>query len=79
MRQIISLNKSWRYSEAFDDKFINENFDDRQFQVVHLPHTNKDVPRLYDAESVWRAKGSPMHLQQNSALGKLFSKSTVFI
>ncbi len=52
MRQIISLNKSWRYSEAFDDKFINENFDDRQFQAVHLPHTNKDVPYSYFDEKI---------------------------
>jgi beta-galactosidase len=54
MRQVISLNKNWRFTESFDEKFINENFDDSQFQAVNLPHTNKEVPYCYFDEKMYQ-------------------------
>lgn len=51
MRHIIPLNYGWKYSKAFSESYLNETVDEREFEVVDLPHTNKELAYNYFDES----------------------------
>ena len=43
-RRIIPLNHNWLYSEKSSPQALQVNFDDKGFQRVTIPHTNKMLP-----------------------------------
>lgn len=43
-RQIIPLNHGWAYSEKFTPEAVKPKFNDKSFQIVNIPHTNKMMP-----------------------------------
>ena len=43
-RRIIPLNHRWLYSEKFTPEAVQSNFNDKNFQRVTIPHTNKMLP-----------------------------------
>lgn len=43
-RQIIPLNHGWLYSEKFTPEAVQPKFNDKSFQIVTIPHTNKTMP-----------------------------------
>jgi len=43
-RQIIPLNHGWAYSEKFTPEAVQPKFNDKSFQIVNIPHTNKMMP-----------------------------------
>lgn len=47
----ISLNYSWRYSFDFKEDYLNPSFDDSKFELVDIPHTNKELPYNYFDET----------------------------
>lgn len=51
MRHIIPLNYGWKYSKAFSESYLDETVDEREFEVVDLPHTNKELAYNYFDES----------------------------
>lgn len=40
----INLNFDWKYSEKFEEQMLDNNFDDKEFEIVHIPHANKIIP-----------------------------------
>ncbi|HQU86046.1 MAG TPA: beta galactosidase jelly roll domain-containing protein, partial [Pyrinomonadaceae bacterium] len=61
-RQIIPFNHGWLYSEKFTPEAIQPKFNDKNFAVVNIPHTNKMMPlngfdeQEYCFVSVYRKK-----------------------
>lgn len=43
-RHIFPLNHNWLYSEKFTPEAVQTNFNDKNFQRVTIPHTNKMLP-----------------------------------
>jgi beta-galactosidase len=43
-RRIIPLNHRWLYSEKFTPEAVQVNFNDKNFERVNIPHTNKMLP-----------------------------------
>ncbi|MEZ5426851.1 MAG: glycoside hydrolase family 2 TIM barrel-domain containing protein [Pyrinomonadaceae bacterium] len=43
-RQIFPLNHGWLYSEKFTPEAVQPKFNDKNFKIVNLPHTNKMMP-----------------------------------
>lgn len=61
-RQIIPLNHGWLYSEKFTPEAVQPRFNDKSFQLINIPHTNKILPlngvneQEYCVISVYRKK-----------------------
>lgn len=47
MRKVVNLNFGWKYSPAFDDEMLKKGYDDGSFEVVDIPHANKELPLNY--------------------------------
>ncbi|GMQ58213.1 glycoside hydrolase family 2 protein [Vallitalea sediminicola] len=47
MHRNISFNNDWLYTERFEEKYIENKFDDSFFDRVMLPHANKTIPYNY--------------------------------
>lgn len=47
MYKQIGLNFNWRYSETFSEDMIKAGYDDGAFEVVDIPHANKELPYNY--------------------------------
>src|SRR5688572_18027044 len=43
-RQIFPLNHGWLYSEKFTPEAVEPKFNDKNFKLVNIPHTNKMMP-----------------------------------
>lgn len=60
--RIIPLNHRWLYSEKFSPEAVQPNFNDKNFERVNIPHTNKMLPaagfdeRDYMFVSVYRRR-----------------------
>ncbi|MCG8484955.1 MAG: hypothetical protein MJA31_16705 [Clostridia bacterium] len=39
-RDIVPINKNWKYKNKFKDEYINKDFVKNDFESVNLPHTN---------------------------------------
>jgi beta-galactosidase len=61
-RQILPINRGWRYSPAFTEAATARDFDDSSFERVTIPHTNIALPwhsfdeKSYEFVSVYRRK-----------------------
>ena len=53
-RKYISLNRGWLYTDDFKEEFINKDFNDSLFQLVNLPHANKEVSYNYFDEKSYQ-------------------------
>src|SRR5512140_3428122 len=43
-RQLISLNRNWRFAPRRVEGATERSFDDSRFETVTIPHTNRVVP-----------------------------------
>jgi beta-galactosidase len=61
-RQVIPINRGWRYSRTFTDASTARSFDDSSFERVVIPHTNITLPwhsfdeKSYEFISVYRRR-----------------------
>ena len=61
-RQILPINRNWRYSRSFSEAATARGFDDASFERVTIPHTNIALPwhsfddKSYEFVSVYRRK-----------------------
>ena len=53
-RKYISLNRGWLYTDDFKEEYINKDFNDSLFQLVNLPHANKEVSYNYFDEKSYQ-------------------------
>ena len=59
-RQILPMNRNWRYSRSFAEGTQAKDFDDSKFEKVVVPHTNARLPwhgfdeKIYEFVSVYR-------------------------
>lgn len=73
MRQVKHLNFNWQYCPNFKPEFIEPNCDQSDFELVHLPHSNCEIPynnfdeTLYQFESVYRQQLFVEQTQQGKA------------
>ncbi|MEG1520674.1 MAG: hypothetical protein RR458_06760, partial [Clostridia bacterium] len=44
LRKVTQLNFDWKYIPYFTLKMIDNNFDDRGFDSVNIPHANLELP-----------------------------------
>lgn len=65
MRQIEHFNFNWKYKNNFDKKYIHKEYDDIDFEIINLPHSNKTLPynnineKDYQFESCYRKTFTP--------------------
>ncbi len=52
MRTVEHLNFDWRYLPGFSPAMLAPEYDDRHFQTVQIPHTNRELPFSCFDESV---------------------------
>ncbi|MEG1508997.1 MAG: glycoside hydrolase family 2 TIM barrel-domain containing protein [Clostridia bacterium] len=39
-----TLNFDWKYSETFEDSFLQKDFNDSKFEDINIPHCNRELP-----------------------------------
>ncbi len=54
MRKRIPINFDWKYSDVFDKKMLEKDYDDSNFKTVNIPHTNKEIPYNYFDEKIYQ-------------------------
>lgn len=54
MTKRINLNNGWRYSNSFDMKMIDPDYDDHSMEEVRLPHANVETPYNYFDERIYQ-------------------------
>ena len=54
MRKRIYLNNDWRFTESFDNKILNKDFDSNEMEKVRLPHTCVETPFNYFDEETYQ-------------------------
>ena len=54
MRKTIDLNFNWKYSPSFDEAMLRPGYDDGGFEIVDIPHTNKELPLNYFDEKCYQ-------------------------
>lgn len=54
MGERIYLNNDWKFTENYNEKLINSNFDDSELTKVRLPHTCKETPFHYFDEHIYQ-------------------------
>ena len=60
MNKTVAINFDWKYSPNFKEDYIKNDFDDSNFDLVNIPHTNIELPfnnfseKLYQFESSYR-------------------------
>ncbi len=54
MRKSYPLNFSWKYSPVFKSDMIKPSYNDKSFETVDIPHTNKEIPFNYFDESIYQ-------------------------
>ena len=54
MRKNIPLNFGWKYSESFSEEMIKPGYNDAAFEVVDIPHANKEIPYNYFDEKMYQ-------------------------
>ncbi|WP_095211435.1 glycoside hydrolase family 2 protein [Endozoicomonas ascidiicola] len=88
MRVIQHLNFDWKFCPDFKEEFISPAYDDSTFELVQIPHTNKELPynnfdeKSYQFESCYRKtlhvesylKGQPaiLHFEGVMTYARLF-------
>ena len=50
----MNLNYGWKYSQTWSEDFIDTSFDDSNFDVVNIPHANKEIPYNYFGEKMYQ-------------------------
>ena len=40
----INLNFDWKYVPDFKEEYLQKEYKDDAFEVVNIPHTNKEIP-----------------------------------
>lgn len=77
MLKKIDINFNWKYSPDFKEDYKSNDFDDENFETVHIPHSNITMPynnfdeKIYQFESCYRKKIWIDKIEENS---KLFIK-----
>src|SRR5690554_6777517 len=54
MRKVLPLDHHWRYSEEFQEEFIDPTYNHDAWALVNLPHTSKEVPYSYFDEKSYQ-------------------------
>lgn len=44
MTQKRLFNRGWKYTDSFNDSYINPSYNEEEFEKVTLPHTNRQLP-----------------------------------
>ncbi|NLA72371.1 MAG: glycoside hydrolase family 2 protein [Clostridiales bacterium] len=54
MRNIFHLNFDWKYTPEYEEKMVNPKFNDENFVLVDIPHTNLELPYNYFDEKSYQ-------------------------
>ncbi len=54
VRQNMPLNSDWLYIDNFKEEYISKCYDDSKFEIVNLPHANKEVSYNYFDEKSYQ-------------------------
>ena len=54
MRTAHALNFDWKYYPKFSEDMINPDYNDSKFEVVDIPHANKELPLNYFDEKSYQ-------------------------
>lgn len=44
MANTVNLNFGWKYLADFKEEYLSRDYDDSAFEVVNIPHANKEIP-----------------------------------
>lgn len=50
----INLNFDWKYTPNFCEEYLAKDYDDNNFEVVNIPHTNKVIPYNNFNENIYQ-------------------------
>lgn len=53
-RMVQAFNKNWQFIPNFDKKYIDEDYNPEEFEIVSLPHTNKEISYNYFDETSYQ-------------------------
>lgn len=53
-RIIQPFNKDWQFIPNFDSKYVQKDFVPESFDIVSLPHMNKEIPYNYFDETIYQ-------------------------
>ena len=54
MRNRYPINFGWKYSPTFSQEMTAAKYDDSKFEIVDIPHTNKELPLNYFDEKCYQ-------------------------
>jgi beta-galactosidase len=50
----LNLNNNWEFTEQYDDKLLNADYESKDLKKIRIPHTCKETPFHYFSESVYQ-------------------------
>ncbi|HHT98426.1 MAG TPA: glycoside hydrolase family 2 protein [Clostridiales bacterium] len=54
MKERINLNNGWKYNQTFHEEMTERSYDDSNFEIVRIPHTNVVTPFNYFEEEIYQ-------------------------